>query len=244
MPAQLIGHADELREVYLMAFDANGTDPVTIEQETENRINTRFARELLGVLTKRKILVVHNVDGEDLWQVLKPGPQNEVSRDEADLFITDWLGMSGEKEVETPAPVGGGKNTRAPKPPAEAHDCYCGCGEQITSKAFYRPGHDARHAGVIGRKIAANHDVKGFDRRDLLNDLPSPALVEKAERIAETAIAKIEKKASKTAGPEAGMVRVGKTMYEAVRYNDGKVVSNDYGKPLSKSAVASFVAGP
>lgn len=246
MPARTINHADEIREVYLLAFDSNGTDPVTVEQETEGRINVRFAREILGVLTKRKIVVLHEVNGEDIWQVDKPGSQDTVSHDEADRWISDWLGLN--KKATTPTKTKPAKTTTA-KAPAEAHDCYCGCGEQIASKAFYRPGHDARHAGVLGRAAAqeifetggVEVDASDVDK-DRFSDLPSAALVEKSAKIAQTSLDKLLKKANKNAGPVAGIVTVGKKHYDAVRYPDGKVVSDDYGKPLSKTAVASFLA--
>ena len=58
--------------------------------------------------------------------------------------------------------------------------CRCGCGEQATRPtALYRPGHDARHAGAVGRAlIAAGHADPA-----LLDALPSQALRAKAEAV-------------------------------------------------------------
>lgn len=69
--------------------------------------------------------------------------------------------------------------------------CHCGCGEQIGPKATYRPGHDARHAGMVARDIAA--DPK--QEKTLLLALPSPALRAKAQRAAARATAKAAEKA-------------------------------------------------
>jgi hypothetical protein len=139
----------------------------------------------------------------------------------------------------------------------ETKDCTCGCGEQVPIKSFYRPGHDARHAGVIGREIAANYKVEGFDRRELLNNLPSDLLAAKAEGIAEKAIERLEAKATKQAEKdrakaekeanytEEGTVKVGKKEFAATRdtrtgevaYYDGDEV-----KAASKTAAKTFTA--
>lgn len=68
-------------------------------------------------------------------------------------------------------------NTKATAAPA----CTCGCGEQISPTATYRPGHDARHAGAVARAIAA--DPK--QAKTFLLALPSPALRAKAQRAAD-----------------------------------------------------------
>ena len=67
-----------------------------------------------------------------------------------------------------------------------APTCTCGCGEQISPTAAYRPGHDARHAGFVARAIAA--DPK--EAKTLLLALPSPALRAKAQRAADRLAAK------------------------------------------------------
>jgi hypothetical protein len=145
--------------------------------------------------------------------------------------------------------------TAAPAKVDETKDCTCGCGEQVPIKSFYRPGHDARHAGVIGREIAANVATPGFDRRDLLNELPSDKLAAKAEDIAEKAIdrqrikdakqaakdaAKAAKEAPKT---EDGTVKVGKKEFAATReIATGEVVyyDGDQTKAASKTAAKTF----
>lgn len=73
------------------------------------------------------------------------------------------------------------------------HFCKCDCGEIITTKASYRPGHDARHAGIVARAIAENPK----QAKTLLAALPSAALQAKATRAAERRTAKAEAEATK-----------------------------------------------
>ena len=55
-------------------------------------------------------------------------------------------------------------------------NCLCGCGElvQTMGRSLYRPGHDARHAGNLGRLAAETGDDS------VLDVLPTPALKAKA----------------------------------------------------------------
>jgi hypothetical protein len=59
--------------------------------------------------------------------------------------------------------------------------CLCGCGAVVGRGSRYRPGHDARHAGQVGRQIASADG----DGTHLLAALPSEALRAKASGIAE-----------------------------------------------------------
>ena len=65
----------------------------------------------------------------------------------------------------------------------ERRTCLCGCGSPTGRN--YRPGHDARHASMVGRKLAAaGDDVTSAHRDALLLKLPSDALRAKASSIA------------------------------------------------------------
>lgn len=191
-------HAEELKATYLLAFDAHSTDPMLVAESLD--INTRFARELLGTLVKADLLVETDANGDAVWQVFRP--ENEVDRDEAVATIDEWLGMF--EVAEPPAATPNRKDRKMTNtPPAmktngdngKFHACLCGCKQNVPAKSHYKPGHDARHAGRIGREIADNYATKGFDRRTLLNTLPSDRLKAKAEAIAENRIAKAEAKA-------------------------------------------------
>jgi hypothetical protein len=236
---------DDLRKVYLHAFDATVTDPATVEEEVDG-INTKYARELLKVLTDGNLLVLDPIEeGTDAWQPNLNMDTND--RKDAEAAFDEWANENG-LQVKT-------AKAKAPKRnDVGVHDCYCGCGEQVPGKSFYRPGHDARHAGVIGRLVASTGDTKHY------GDLPSERLVEKAKGIAAKAIekadakrtrehAKAEVKAEANKGKkakpewEAGTVRIGKREGVEARRLNGKVEYKDAKGmvvPASKSATASF----
>lgn len=250
-----ITNAGDLRTAYLQAFDSFSLTPGDIVESSEGRVNMRYARELLGTLVTANLLTVTDVNGEeDVWQVSNPGTYDNHTREEAEAVIDQWLSSTNPTESGS-KPAAKKKDTKMnTKTPDTVHPCYCGCGENVPSKSFYRPGHDARHAGVVGRKIAANATTPGFDRRELLNDLPSDRLIAKAEAIAEKAMekadAKIKREAEKAAAkaaktepqPEEGIVKVGKAEYAATRLPDGtvKYFKGDEEKVASKSAAATF----
>lgn len=95
---------------------------------------------------------------------------------------TDATAAAGSTASRTPAPAAPKAPTaKAPKAPAakstKASPCKCGCAEQtIRPEAMYRPGHDARHAGAVGKAILAGGDAKA-----LLATLPTERLREKAQ---------------------------------------------------------------
>ena len=243
--------AKDLREVYLHTYANFATSPTEVADQFKG-INLRYARELLSTLVEAG-LVAKTEDGEgsDAWQTIPT--YDDMDETEAASKIDEWL----KKHYKASAPKA--------KPEQTFHACYCGCGENVPTKSFYRPGHDARHAGTIGREIAANYHVKGFDRRDLLSNLPSDKLVAKAEGIAEKQIEKIEAKAKREAereeakavkaaakddlpdieekGLTEGSIRVGKNEYVAYRKADGTVTyfgPKGEEKVASKTAAATF----
>lgn len=83
--------------------------------------------------------------------------------------------------------------TETVKTKAERPACLCGCGD-TTSGGSYRPGHDARHAGQVGRAIAA-----GGDADTLVKALPTDALRAKAVAFAARQAAQPEGKAERAA---------------------------------------------
>lgn len=89
--------------------------------------------------------------------------------------------------------------------------CGCGCGQP--TRNTYRPGHDARAAGQVGRALIAGTMSKAEAQL-----LLSPALLAKALRMAET---KATKKTPKTKpATETGTVKVGRWIYDATRLGD------------------------
>lgn len=57
--------------------------------------------------------------------------------------------------------------------------CNCGCGEMANLGRAYKPGHDARHAGQVGRMLA-----EGNDGAQAAFDALPAKLQEKASRFA------------------------------------------------------------
>lgn len=238
--------ADDLRKVYLQAYDDFAIDPGDVTTQHPD-INSRYARELLGVLTNANMLSIQDVNGEqDVWQVATPGTLDSHTREEAEAAIDAWLKQHdlnialAQPSKSTPKKEKSVSESASP----EFKHCLCGCGANVPSKTNYRPGHDARHAGQIGREIAANYTVDGFDRRTLLDALPTDALKRKAEGVAETAIKKAEAKStnrearSRAAADKAqakaasgpafveGKIRIGRRMFPARKYEGGVIEVN------------------
>lgn len=112
-------------------------------------------------------------------------------------------------EPATPAKT---KPVKPAKKPAEQPGsfplCGCGCGvPTVTAKATFLSGHDARHAGNLGRALAA--DPTDADLIAAYGRL-TPALQAKVDRVRTTAERKVAEKAAKAAAREAA-----KAAYEA-----------------------------
>ena len=71
--------------------------------------------------------------------------------------------------------------------------CQCYCGHEVSPKATYRPGHDARHVSNLLQTII-NHQA--FDKvAEYQTDLPSIALRTKLAKAVENHLARQAKKA-------------------------------------------------
>jgi hypothetical protein len=90
--------------------------------------------------------------------------------------------------------------------------CGCGCGvPTVTAKATFLSGHDARHAGALGRALVANPaDEAALTRLASL----TPALQAKVARFIETANRKEAEKAAKAAARDAAKAAA-KAAYDA-----------------------------
>lgn len=98
------------------------------------------------------------------------------------------------------------KVTEAPAP--QPNLCKCGCGQATTRpEARYVSGHDARHAGEVGRSSRSDDEV-----RELFAD--APKLQAKALRVRETARRKEAEKVAASAAREAAKAAA-KVAYEA-----------------------------
>lgn len=240
-----ITNAAELRETYLHVFDSFATTPTEVAAEVDGVNNVRFARELLGTLVTAGLVAEGEGDEGAVWQTY-PDTYDSINRDEAERLIDTFLNTASKENTMSTAT----KTRPAPKAKDEGfHPCYCGCGDNVPSKSFYRPGHDARHAGVVGRKVAETGDT------DLYSDLPSDRLVQKAQGIASKAKEKADAKAQRAAEREAkknapqvveGTIKIGKRAgVKARQFDTGEVEYWDekmegWDVP-SKTSAASFV---
>lgn len=78
--------------------------------------------------------------------------------------------------------------------------CNCGCGEATSSsKTQYKPGHDARHAGMVARAMAAAKINGDTTYTPALSELPSPKLQAKAQAMAKRIVEQVAVKANKAA---------------------------------------------
>lgn len=199
--------AADLRTAYLIAFDNFSTDPIEVGNAVNG--NSRYGRELLGTLVNANLVCTTLVNNADMvWQCFDT--YDNVNRAQAEATIDAWLATWTE---ETPAP-------KAKANPANLPECRCGCGEPILNSARdYRPGHDARHAGLVARAIAAGGSA------DLLDALPSEALKTKARAHAArlgSAPTKADRKPKKAKLAEIvdGTVKIGRWEYRANRNSD------------------------
>lgn len=104
---------------------------------------------------------------------------------------------ASKAQEEAPAVVVLPSATNSTPATRQQRECRCGCGEQVASaKSEYRPGHDARHAGIVARDIASS-SVQFFERTTADSDLGSEALVRKAHAMAERLILKARAKEAK-----------------------------------------------
>jgi hypothetical protein len=218
----------DLRAAYLLAFDNFSTDPVEVGNHL-NR-NSRYGRELLGILVDQAHLVndtyVNGTADSHVWQC--NDTYDSTDRAAAEATIDEWLNSKFQAEVaDTKAASATKKKTKDTSNPAGLPACLCGCGEIANRGRNYRPGHDARHAGVVGRKYADSGDA------DLLLVLPTAALREKARKIAIKAVERNLRKPNlgrptKVAKDErtVGTVKVGRWVYPAMKDAANGVVRN------------------
>lgn len=203
---------DDIKAVYLHAFDSFATTPSDVADSVESISNIRYARELIGVLTNQSLLTVQDVNGEeDVWQVANPGTYDDHTREEAEQVINEWLDKAmplpeynpnhNVNNPNRPSQKEKSMNTTTATPKAKPapkeitfHKCGCGCDANIAGKAMYKPGHDARHAGEVARQIVAARPQGRAALDALLAVLPTDALQRKAEGLADLWIAKADAK--------------------------------------------------
>lgn len=102
--------------------------------------------------------------------------------------------------------------------PTQVGKCLCGCGQNVRNeRVHYRSGHDARHAGIIARRVYEERNP------DLLNQLPSQALRDRAQRMVD---ALVERYRAPITEPREVQARVGDVIFRG-EIKNGKFVYKD-----------------
>jgi len=210
--------------------------PSDIVTASSERINSRYARELLGLGATHNLLVVED-DPElgDVW-MLNDAPASDLT-DASDNPQVDYHATSESMAFDAlsiDAPKTGKIKKTEPVKVKSVLDkdgkprlCTCGCGENLQGKSMYRPGHDARHAGWVARYIAAQPtDEHEFDA---LNALPTQALRDKATAHANRIIEKNAKKGKvqeqPVFTPRRGTIKMGRWTYDVETTPEGQIVA-------------------
>lgn len=253
-----VEHAADLKRVYQTIFDAFAISTSEIA-DTLKGINTRYARELCGALQQGNLITLtEDGEGSEAWQTNDPGTYDSHEWAEAEKIIDNWLGVKPPSPLNATSSKGASPRSSLKSGATGPHPCACGCGEVLHTRSVYRPGHDARHAGAVGRQVAREVMETGGGAADLETDadrfavLPSDALRAKALRIANKELGTLMRQGknrtltrnTKPAYVE-GIVKVGKNERPARRYKDGKVtyfVGDDM-KQASATAAKTFQEG-
>lgn len=228
--------------------------PSDIETASSERINTRYARELLALGTDKDLLVLSE-DPEigDAW-TLSDATSEEMNRADEDDdrdFFTESEAMVALALGQPVEPQKAQTKKDKPRPSDRTADkgdlrkCTCGCGENVAGKSLYRPGHDARHAGQIAREVAADlQNDAAYDHQMALEVLPTKALRDKALAHAQRIVAKAAKKTKPEPKPEpqvfTGTIKIGRWSYPVRSHGGTDVEYQQKGewKPLTKAQSA------
>lgn len=202
---------EDLRTAFEFVQKHEPTTPSDLAGDAVNSFNSRYSRELFGVLRDNADLITEAEEDGDF--VLTP-----TALESSNPF-GEWLTEAGLNA--TPSSTRSGEVTA--KLVNEGGECYCGCtGRTSSTKSFYLPGHDARHAGQIGKAIAAARLDESADAESikenvqvLLQELPSDKLTEKASNIGNRIFSKEMEKRAKVEARKAAKEAADKVLTES-----------------------------
>ncbi len=153
-------NADALRALdYIHNTDVD--NPVDLAGKM--RINTRYARELIGLLHHDGLVTESGFGG---WTTTFEG-RAALQLDTLASGVVDLPQNAHTGHQPKENPMTSTKSDKVQSKPVELRKCSCGCGEIVAGKSKFRQGHDARMvsqlvAAVVGAGItAANGTFKG-----------------------------------------------------------------------------------
>ena len=129
-------------------------------ENTNTQTMTDLQRAALELLAYNKPLS-SSITKRTLNSLVKKGWASQ------DNGSTYWITAAGREavgiksEFERPAKEKKAPRERAPKKVKTPIECRCGCGE-MTGGGNYRPGHDARHAGQIVKRVLGGGDLEAL----------------------------------------------------------------------------------
>jgi hypothetical protein len=243
------GYREDLKRVYLN-IHASAITTELPQIATDLKLKRSYVAELVGILENHA-----DNDGNPFVHVnLRAGEENNDTPhdwfstfhtvdDHTDDDAADWFDRHFPIQ-ETPVPSqktpATGSATKRDPNPADLPLCLCGCGFPVNNrKRNYRPGHDAKHAGVVARAMAATSDL---DKRDRLKDaLPTDALKWKAASMADRLIAKGRKEDPNTV-PIAKVMEQAKADYiQKVTFETGTVKRGRYSYDAERNKTSGAV---
>lgn len=253
------GTREDLRKVYLHIHASAIVDEIP-EIAADLNLGRRYVNELVATLQ-----AIKDEDGQALVHI------NWKAGEGGNTGVHDWYSTGYTIDSHTPEQAAEYFDrvvpedvklveTKAPTPrtpqnatnPAGLPMCLCGCDKPVTNRnRNYKPGHDARHAGAIGKLLGQmNPEVDEENWTTMLGLLPTQALQAKADamgrRLAVKRIEKVEKSV-KGAAKEILAVDPGKTTGIAkVEFLSGKIKIGRWeynAEQNSKSGTVTYTNG-
>lgn len=249
----LPGTRDDLKRVFLHIHASAIVDTIP-DVAADLKIKRQYAGELIGILER-----VEDKDGNPLVHVnSQPGESgndsphvyystfytvDDRSQEEMDALFDEAVPVSPVPQQETPAPADATKKTAKRDPnPANLPQCLCGCGAPVNSRnRNYKPGHDARHAGAIGKAVGLMdpEETANENRQAMLEFLPTDALRQKADAMGRRIWAKGQAKAAAKHEKAAGSKP--KDEVPPVEFVSGEVKLGRWKYPAEKNMTSGAV---
>lgn len=127
-------------------------------------------------ITARNAAALTERNGSTIPEAPAPAPTPKVGK----------AGKAAKAAAPAPKAAKATAPTQAP--------CGCGCAAPAKPGRTYLPGHDARHAGQVGRWLAANPKATPAAQAAEVAKLPTPALQAKARKFAANRAAEATRK--------------------------------------------------